>query len=214
MTRWERNRAGKFLSLIFPAEFLSGVYGNLYEQKYMRPVIECRNFQSYATQGRTEEDAMMTVSLLKIFHLFRDEPFGYEFEVRSELCRFWCSLLTATEGIRSRTENRIHAGSRKIRPMIEYVQEHYREKVSVGQIAGAGNMSTRECARCFRKYIRMSPIDYLNSYRVRIAANSLIHNGASIEDIALSCGFSSGNYFNKVFRREFGCTPGKYRRNE
>lgn len=211
-TRWECNKAGKFLSLIFPAEFLSGVYGNIYEQKYLRPVIECRNFQSYATQNRTEDDVMMTVSLLKIFHLFSDEPFGYEFEVRSELCRFWCSLLKATEDMRSRTENRIHAGSRKIRPMIEYIQEHFAEKIFVEQIADAGNMSTRECARCFKKYIKMSPIDYLNSYRTRIAANSLIHDEASIEDIALSCGFNSVNYFSKVFRREFGSSPGSYRK--
>ena len=58
----------------------------------------------------------------------------------------------------------------------------------------------------------MTPVEYLTRHRVDAAARLLQESAMSAGEIAASCGFTDASYFGKVFRREFGCTPGQYRR--
>ncbi len=58
----------------------------------------------------------------------------------------------------------------------------------------------------------MTPAHYLNYCRIESAARMLLENpSASVTQIAMSCGFSSSQYFASVFRRYFDCTPNDYR---
>ena len=82
----------------------------------------------------------------------------------------------------------------------------------VMELVHAGRVSMRECNRIFHRYIRMTPMNYVNFYRVRMAAHRLIQTKDSIEQIAQDCGFSSPSYLARLFREEYGCSPGEYRK--
>jgi AraC-like DNA-binding protein len=65
---------------------------------------------------------------------------------------------------------------------------------------------------CFRKESGVTPIAYLNRYRVKQARQLLTDTDQSITEIALEVGFSDSGYFGRVFRREVGVSPEAYRR--
>ena len=54
-------------------------------------------------------------------------------------------------------------------------------------------------------------IQYLNDYRLTMAGELLKMTEESVTQIALKCGFENLSYFNRLFRRKFGVTPGQYR---
>lgn len=54
-------------------------------------------------------------------------------------------------------------------------------------------------------------IDYLNTYRLKMAANLLRGTDRTVTEIALSCGFNHLSYFSKTFLQTYGCTPTAYR---
>jgi AraC-like DNA-binding protein len=56
----------------------------------------------------------------------------------------------------------------------------------------------------------LSPMIYLNRYRVNVAKALLTAGQMNITDIALEVGFSTGGYFSRVFRQEVGCSPREY----
>jgi len=58
-----------------------------------------------------------------------------------------------------------------------------------------------------------TPKEYLDKYRLREAVDLLINTAMSVNDIALSCGYSGANYFCKVFRKQMGTSPEMFRRN-
>lgn len=211
-TTWDDINGGTVLCLVFDAIFLSGMYGNVYERKYLRPITECKGLQGFLIHPDCETHMNMSLSLLRIFSLFQDEPFGYEFEVRSELSRLWCCLFQETEALRHNLGSASSSSSR-MKPMLEFIHTHYKDKVLLDEIADAGSVSRRECTRCFQRYTNLSPIDYLNFYRVRMAIHELLQTDNSIADIAADCGFHSSSYFGKIFQREMGCTPGEYRKS-
>ena len=66
---------------------------------------------------------------------------------------------------------------------------------------------------CFHKELGLTPVAYLNRYRIQQARQLLKNTHMSITEIALDVGFSGSSYFSRIFRRETGVTPEAYRRS-
>ena len=96
--------------------------------------------------------------------------------------------------------------------MLAFIHNHYKDKITVAQIADAIGVSEREAMRSFRKSLHQSPIEYLISYRLNEAKKMLRDSELSITEICYQCGFSDSSYFGKVFRKAYGVTPREYRK--
>lgn len=96
-----------------------------------------------------------------------------------------------------------------LRRMIGYIQDNYRERIPLQQIAAAGNVCRSRCCVIFREKLHVSPNIYLTRYRLARACE-LLHTGISVTEAALSSGFQSASYFSETFRRHYGMTPGEY----
>ena len=99
----------------------------------------------------------------------------------------------------------------RIQKMLSYIYEHYRENVTLEDIAKSADISRSEAGRCFKCYMNCSPIDALIKYRLQIAHRLLNETTLSLEEIGDFCGFHSTNYFSRRFRNEYGYAPSQYR---
>lgn len=199
------------LNQLFDVRLITGGYKNVFEQKYIAPVIDCRELE--ATVFRP--DAANQRRILELFRHSYDAAelgeYGYEFTVRNDLSSMWCLLcrevspvITAKKPVNGQNEERI-------KRMMLYIRDHYSEKVSLEQIAASANISERECLRCFHDMLNTSPFGYLMDYRVRRAASLLQDTDHTVTDIAFSCGFFGTSYFGKIFKKSMDCTPSQYR---
>ena len=84
---------------------------------------------------------------------------------------------------------------------------------TIDYIASLLGVSRVTLFRAVTGRINCSPKEYLDKYRLREAVDLLINTTVSVNDIALHCGYSGANYFCKVFRKQIGCAPEKFRRN-
>jgi signal transduction histidine kinase/AraC-like DNA-binding protein/ActR/RegA family two-component response regulator len=100
---------------------------------------------------------------------------------------------------------------RLVRQAMAYIHEHYAEPVSRAELARHVALSEDYLTACFRKELGVTPIAYLNRYRVHQARQLLTDTSKSITEIALEVGFSDSGYFSRVFRREVGVSPEAYR---
>jgi YesN/AraC family two-component response regulator len=101
---------------------------------------------------------------------------------------------------------------RLVRLAMAYLHEHYAEPLSRDDLARHVGFSDDYLTYCFRKELGMTPITYLNRYRISQAKVLLKESDRSITEIALAVGFSDSGYFSRVFRREVDLTPEAYRR--
>ena len=97
------------------------------------------------------------------------------------------------------------------RSMITFIQENYKEKISLEDIAESGNVGKTLCAKLFKKYSSRTPGEYLIHYRIQKSVELLTETDMSITEISYSTGFTSSSHFTKTFREVMGCTPHKYR---
>jgi AraC-like DNA-binding protein len=93
----------------------------------------------------------------------------------------------------------------------EYVDAHLRHDLSIAEIATAVCVSPAHLQRCFRAGTGTSLVRYVHKTRLRRAANLLHTSDLSVTDVALDVGFADPNYFARLFRREFGVSPARFR---
>ena len=100
----------------------------------------------------------------------------------------------------------------RIRDVITYVEEHFREPISLQDIAGHLSLGREYFCRFFKKNMGMSFLRYLNEVRVSHVYQDLEQTDAPIAEIAEKNGFHNQKLFNRTFREVYGCTPSAVRR--
>ena len=102
--------------------------------------------------------------------------------------------------------------STRIKPVLEYIEAHYGEELSLDTLSNVAGMNARYFCKVFYSLVKTTPMNYVNFYRIEQAAFFLETTDIHITEIATSCGFWEGSYFTKVFKKFKGTTPHCYRR--
>ena len=105
-------------------------------------------------------------------------------------------------------------GQRVVRKVMAYIHEHYPEPLSRDELADYAGVSPRHLTRSFDEEVGISPITYLNRYRILEAKRLLQRGDRSITEVAREVGFSNSAYFAEMFRRETGVSPRDFQRRE
>lgn len=100
-----------------------------------------------------------------------------------------------------------------VKQAVQIMERDFADLNGVEEIAGRLRVSASHLCREFVRCLHVSPLDYLTRIRLQNAANLLTKTNRKIEDIAVSSGFSNGNYFAKVFKKSLGSSPRDFRNN-
>lgn len=98
-----------------------------------------------------------------------------------------------------------------VRNAIGYLQQNYKEKLTVGDIASELHFSKSYLSHVFKEITGYSLIEYINLIRCQ-NARAMILDGYSIFESALSSGFLELSYFNRVFKKTMGILPSMARK--
>lgn len=97
--------------------------------------------------------------------------------------------------------------------VISYLSEHFREDISLKQVAKEFNYNEKYLSHALHTLTGMHFSHLLAVYRIEYAKNLLIKEPpATVSEIAFISGFSAMNTFNRVFKKITGVTPTQYRR--
>jgi len=94
---------------------------------------------------------------------------------------------------------------------VEYLREHFRDKISIENLAKVAGLSSRQFGRCFAEAYGISPQTFLIKMRVQAACELLRNSNDELADIAMSLGFYDQSSFTLQFRQHMGQTPRRYR---
>ena len=103
----------------------------------------------------------------------------------------------------------------KLAPAHQYMSAHLDDAdLTVTHLAKMCNMSEVYFRSLFKSTFGVSPSQYLTAARIRRACELLHYPFLSLEECATQCGFSSLQYFCRVFKAQTGTTPSKFRKTE
>lgn len=101
-----------------------------------------------------------------------------------------------------------HVRNEALRKAVSLVNEHFTEPLLVANLAAAVGYSVQHFQRLFLQEYGVTPHKYLQNLRLERAMQMMTETpDRAVQDIALNLGLET-NYFIRVFRKAFGCTPG------
>ncbi len=100
--------------------------------------------------------------------------------------------------------------SQIVRQVMDFVEAHYPEKITIGRMAREFHYSETLLIRRFKGETGVRFSEYLTHYRLLKATELISGSEMSLVQVAEACGFSEYRYFRSVFKNRFGYTPKQY----
>ncbi len=102
-------------------------------------------------------------------------------------------------------------GNQLINDVLRYIRDNYMEELTLPVLADTFHISKEHLSRLFKKETGTNLFSYIMEMKLNEAKELLAHTEMTLEDIAMRLGFSNGNYFSKVFKKNVGQSPRDYR---
>ena len=100
----------------------------------------------------------------------------------------------------------------RLEPVLDYISEHYREPISLNEIAEVACLQTGYFCRFFRKKMGITFLEYQNEYRLSFIYRDLITTRDPVHVILERHGFTNYKLFRRIFFEHFGNTPTQIRK--
>jgi AraC-like DNA-binding protein len=191
------------MALLFDTHFDPGIHELLGEdQPLTTPFV----------QFEGEEAQWMEQTIRDMYHEYRGTNTWRNTLLRSKLME----LLIRFDRYRHRSDaTALNAASfpdaGSLLPAIRYIHKHYREEITLQNIAAKLHISPSNLSKRFKKQIGRSYVDFLHEVRTRHACSLLLSTGMSISQISYEVGYGSYKTFSRVFYAVKGMTPTAFR---
>lgn len=203
---------GKYLVIKFQPEMIYSSYNSAIELKYVLPFMFNNSDGKYIFNTKSLENSPLKTVFEDISNEIEEKKYGYEIALKSDIYKLILWIIRKIN-----EENHIFSfyttkTLTKIENALSYIESHYKEKISVKEIAGNSFMEYTYFSRIFKKITGLSCTEYINSFRVNKAESLIISTGKSISEISDLVGFDNVSYFIKQFKHYKGISPKQYKK--
>ncbi|MEG0564658.1 MAG: AraC family transcriptional regulator [Hungatella sp.] len=153
---------------------------------------------------------------LAIGEEMRTKKLGYECIVKMKLAEFMFYILRFQNRKDSNRTGCVVQSPKysKVHEVADYIQSHYRDPLSLQSLAEEFYVSKCYLSRIFKAVTGLTVHEYIAIQRVKQGKYLLEQETYNITQISELVGFDSITYFEKVFKKYTGHTPGKYRKSK
>lgn len=208
-----RQKAGcamEYENIIFRLDMLIPALPDRCSSEFLMPLLSGNGPSSYVCSQGCREFLPVQQLIARLDAISDSRPAGYELAVKGIFFELLFQILPQRQGSGDET-----AGSRfqgKMKLVLKEVENRYAEPLTVKEMAGMCGYSASHFMKFFRRQMGMSFVEYLNDYRLLMAARMLASTEETVTEIARLSGFDQPSYFNRLFRRKYGMTPSEYRK--
>ena len=195
-------------------EFLSSIGYDDIQRKYVLPIFCKRLPYPLHIAAEMDKEQKLTGILRSIVDIYEMGEPDYELMIKAKFYEAfyhlakYSSLYPQTAEYRDYTKHSFAWA----RVFLQYIQENYHRHITLSDMARQVAMSEGHLCRTVKHTFGVSPVDFLNTYRVNHAVRLIEATNRSLADISEVTGFRNVNRFTETFKTVFNCTPIKYRR--
>ena len=206
--RFEADNHAIIPNIVFSPVFLAAEQTGIY-QDFIHPLVNAAiPFQIFSPEVSWQKNILDNLD--SVFEL-QKQPSSSRLLTISLLFHLWNTLFEHLQDISGTSVRRTDMAQTKLQLMMQYIQDRFRDPLSLDEIAASASVSKSRALQIFQDHIQFSPIAYLISYRLQRAAFLLSETEKPISSIAEETGFSDSGYFCRTWKKHYGMTPKEYR---
>lgn len=192
-------------AIVFSPQILSGKYSDQFQLETLGPLI-ANQFQ-FNTLIEASKSQKYLPFFKKIVNAHQKKEKNWYFFVKINLMEILYLLIN---------DNKIFENNTAINHLVNfsdvivYIHQNYMKKINIDNLANQANISKGHFIRQFHEEMGLTPIEYLNNFRIYKATKLLEKSSYNVTEICYSCGFNNLSYFIKVFKEKVGISPKQY----
>lgn len=199
-------------SLVFSLNMVNNSTVDACSVKYFMPIFNNEIILQIHIKSEDEHGKEIRSVIKKILNAYYGKKSCYELKLKIYLMELFTYLFQHELYEEFGKKSSFIKLSDNTKIVITYIEEHYSEKISLKNLAELTNQSLYNFAHSFKHCTGQSPLEYINQYRLSIAAKQLETTDNAIINIAIDNGFNNVSYFNRAFKAKFCMTPTQYRK--
>lgn len=139
---------------------------------------------------------------------------GYQFAIKARMFDLILAIIRELpkESSRESFSNTNRISLQKIEKILIFVEENFMEPLVLEDAASYIGFTTSYFAEFFKKHTGISFVLYLNKFRITRSQQYLLSEDISITEISYRVGFSNVKTFNRLFKKEVGCSPTHFKK--
>jgi len=209
--RQYENERSVFKTIMFDFSMLTGNTADASSIKYFNPFLEGNYLSPKIISPDNSHYYELKECVLEIISTYSKHENFFELKIKSELYRLFFVLFKHFFECCSGDTVIKDSTTRNIKIILDYISENYAKPITIDELAEKVDLSKHYFMRFFKKYMGTTCIEYINDYRLNIAANLLVTTRMQITEVAVSIGITNLSYFNRIFRKKYNMTPKEYR---
>ncbi|WP_068786341.1 AraC family transcriptional regulator [Paenibacillus phocaensis] len=202
-----------FYAVLVHFNFLSSLENDRIQQQYILPLFMQNLRYPHLITREMDEELHLYPLLEDIRDVYQQEPPGYELLVKAKLLEILYRLQTRAVPVDADQAFGKAKGHPSLlaKKVLAYVQQNYGKRITLADMAQHVNLSLSYFCRFMKKQFDLSPMDFLNEYRISEAISLMETTDKTITEIAELTGFCNVNRFTETFKKFYGCTSAYYR---
>ena len=205
----KNNDVMEYENILFKSSLIKTSGQDYCGNNFLQPLLSGKLNLNPVIDHTCNYQAELSDIIRNIDSLCDSRPYGYQLAVKGYLFQVMYVLVSNCGEIKRKNVSR--KSLEKTKSILTYIADNYKKSISIEEISNYCFYSKSYFMKFFKETMGMGFIQYLNDYRLEIAAKMLLDTSDNILDVALNTGFENLSYFNRCFKRKYGVTPRKYR---
>lgn len=160
-----------------------------------------------------QDDDVLKNYINNIYEIKKEKPLYYEYKVLSEYYALIHWLLSKYMDKEAReVKLKYYKSVDRLSKVTDYIEENYTKDISLEDLAERFDFAPAYLSRLFKKCANINYKEYLDSVRLEHAYKELLNTNHTAAEITYNNGFPNNKSFIVAFKKQYGYTPGQYRK--
>lgn len=191
-------------TFVFHLNFLGGNSTDICSTRYLAPIMNQKLSMPFLITPEHPAYSSLWQIFQQLTPLYNNEVYGYELGLKALLLQALFLLVRYSE---KNAYADTGTPSEKLRNVLDYIEHHFSEPISVPELAKLCYFSEYHFMRFFKQHMSMTCVEYINNLRLEKAVELFEQGNTSITNVSLSVGFCNLSYFHRAFKKKYHMTP-------
>ncbi|WP_241247438.1 helix-turn-helix transcriptional regulator [Lactobacillus acetotolerans] len=196
------------LSIIFPFQYVSRLYPDI-EHKEL-DINDPDQFNSQQQLAYVQLQGLLT-QFVYAYESKLDLRYIYLQKILDQVLLLLLTEFTTKKRQKGKSKRRKIYIIDRLQFITQFVNNHYKEKISLDEIANKCNVTKEYLSRFFKREMEMTVNVYINNVRAQYAHEELLSKKTNLTEVALDNGFSGVRTMNRTFKKLYGKTASQYK---
>lgn len=202
----------KYCAILIGDTLFNNNISDIHYQKYLSIFLKNHDMMPFVIQKSEPYYIGLKSIIDEIINEINLKNKGYQLAIKACIYKFFINIIRFVPYINTPFDDIKNENIKNLKKVFDFIDENYQNKINILQMTKLTNFSPQHFCRIFKGYTGKTFVQYVTLIRLERAKDLIVNSDLPITQISSIIGFCNVNYFDRIFKKYFGCNPSDIRK--